>query len=922
MKYASILATLLLSIATAAFSQTPQEAVVWIEAEQFANYGGWVNDTQFVDTMGSPHLLANAMGKPVADAVTLVTAPRKADYRLWVRCRDWLPEHSPGKFQVLVGGAPSKTTFGVAKSDDWQWIDGGSFSLPAGRTEVRLHDLTGWWGRCDAVVLTTGSAPSNQLDKLAGQRERHGGLSATVQEEGPYDVVVVGGGLAGCAAAIAAARHDCSVALIQDRPMLGGNASSEIRVAVSGDTTHEPWDPGETGIIEELRPPGLRGDYSKHYEQVVRRQPGLDLFLNTRATGAEKMNDTTIAAVETIDVHTGQRRRFSGKMFIDCTGDGWVGHWAGAAYRRGREARSEFDEPAAPEKADAYSLSTSLNMSHIARHDQPVEFTAPPWCPQWTSCDQFDQSSKKTVHSHGDLPPEGWHTRRQSTGRHPDSPSPGCGTWWLECGGTQDTIADAERIRDELFLIKLGLWDHVKNHCPTYRDANRNREFVWTSHIAGKRESRRLEGDYILSQRDYMQRTIHPDTVLYAGYDVDPHHPQGFWTTGPQAFRLYHFKVSVPFRILYSKNIDNLMMAGRNVSATHLAFNGIRVQRITCMMGQVVGTAAGMALCHGTTPRGVCYKHMAPLQQTLLRDGCYLMGMKNEDADDLALGAKVTASSHGTLDDLRAPHGGTIHDLDVARATMFTAKTTQLDAVELYLRSKRTESVTVPLTLCAASKLGDFSSKQVLASVEARVAPGSAGWVRFDLSAKLHPGRLYYVWLPATEGLQWDLYPTEMKGTARAYGGLQWQAMSHCYRHRLIPGGEPVSQEGLASSYQLVPENVVNGWNRAVHGAPNAWAPDARQVGLHWIELDFGRPVALNEVHVTFQLPEMAADAYQLRAGDGVNWRTVCTVAGNTQRRRVHQVDAVRAPRLRLVFKGNPDADKRVRICEIRVYGT
>ena len=187
-------------------------------------------------------------------------------------------------------------------------------------------------------------------------------------------------------------------------------------------------------------------------------------------------------------------------------------------------------------------------------------------------CGQFDQLPKKTVHSRGDLPPDGWHGRKKSTGRHPDSPSPGAGTWWMECGGTQDTIADGERIRDELLRIKIGLWDHVKNHCPEHREKNRNRELTWTSYIAAMRESRRLEGDYIYSQRDYMERKVFPDTVFYAGYNVDPHHPLGFWTPGPQAFRLYHYKVSVPYRILYSKNIDNLLMAGRNVSATHIAF--------------------------------------------------------------------------------------------------------------------------------------------------------------------------------------------------------------------------------------------------------------------------------------------------------------------------------------------------------------
>ena len=233
-KYLATIGFALFFAATTVFGKAKQDAVVWVEAEQFAEAGGWVNDTQFVGIMGSPHLLACAIGKPVDDAVTKVDIPRKADYRLWVRCRDWLPEHSPGKFQVLVNGQPSKTTFGVAKNDDWQWVDGGKFSLEAGKSEIRLHDLTGWWGRCDAVVLTTGRAPGNKPDALAEDRQLYGGVSATVEDKGFYEVVVVGGGLAGCSAAIAAARQGCVVALIQDRPILGGNASSEIRVAVSG----------------------------------------------------------------------------------------------------------------------------------------------------------------------------------------------------------------------------------------------------------------------------------------------------------------------------------------------------------------------------------------------------------------------------------------------------------------------------------------------------------------------------------------------------------------------------------------------------------------------------------------------------------------------------------------------------------------
>lgn len=628
--------------------------VVWLEAEQFREPGGWVHDSQFIPLVGSSYLLANSLGRPVEDAVTTAQVLISGSYRLWVRCRDWLPGHSPGRFQVLVDGRPAPVIFGQAETDAWQWVDGGTVALAAGAVEVRLHDLTGWWGRCDAVVLTLGEQPSDDPDTLAQQRARYGGVSAAVTPKGPYDLVVVGGGLAGCTAAVAAARHGCRVALIHDRPVLGGNASSEIRVGPSGDTSREPLDPGETGILEEFQPP-RGGDWSTHCEAVVRAEERIDLFLDRCATGVTIAGPQAIASVLATHTYTGERLEIAGRLFVDATGDGWLGYWAGADYRHGREGRADFDEPAAPEQADPYTLSTSLTRCQIVTHDQPAPFQAPEWVPTWKSCDDFDPLPKETVHSRGDLPPEGWHSFEPGEGRHPDRADAIRGAWWLELGGTRDTLRDAERIRDDLLRLKLGLWDHLKNHCREYRAENATRELVWHSHIAGKRESRRLLGDYVLSQRDYMARATHPDSVLYAGYNIDPHHPLGFWKKGPQAFRLYHYKVSVPYRILYSRNIENLFMAGRNVSATHLAMNGVRVMRTTAMMGQVVGTAAGIARRYETTPRGVYQQHIRELQQTLLRDGCYLIGIRNEDADDLARHARVTASSHAVIADPRDP---------------------------------------------------------------------------------------------------------------------------------------------------------------------------------------------------------------------------------------------------------------------------
>jgi hypothetical protein len=902
--------------------------LLWLEAEQFANTGGWANDAQFVDIMGSPYLLANGVGHPVQDAVTAVRVPEAGTYRLWVRCRDWLPEHSPGQFQAFVGGQPSGTTFGAAETDAWRWVDGSTFDLKAGDTEVRLHDLTGWWGRCDAVVLTTGEKPSDDPATLAEQRRQFGGVSADAEQLGPYDLVVVGGGLAGCAAAIAAARHGCSVALIQDRPVLGGNTSVEIQVPVGGDQSGEPLDPRETGIAEELDPGPARGrGQSELIESVVRSVEGIELYLNTRATDVTMRDKSSIASVLAQNVHSGKRYELRGSFLADCTGDGWIGFWAGAEYRIGREARDEFNEPLAPEKADSHTMGNGLHNARIETRPEPAPFDAPAWAYKWQSCEEFETDPVGWGHIAGDAPPENFLDFTKGAGRHPSNADGALiHTWWVELGGMQDILHDAERIRDELFRVHIGLWDHVKNHCPKYSEQNRNRELTWINYVMGKRESRRLMGDYIMTQRDYSEKIVHPDSVAYGGWTIDIHHPRGFWKSGRMYYHAYRHKVSIPYRSLYSRNIANLFMAGRDISVTHVALGGIRVMRTTCLMGQAVGTAAALARRHDTTPRGVYQNHLAELQQTLLRDGCYLMGVRNQDPGDLALKATVTASSSAQINEPAAeqslPNGGVIHDMTTSRAVMFTAKHDRLDHIELFLRSARDEPTPMTLTLCRAKALGDFSSGEELAMAAADVPPKSAGWVRFVLSAELQPGKCYFAWLPAANGLQWDLYRYFPQGTWRAYGGPTWRPMTHCYKHRLSPGGEPTEPEsgGTAGKITLAPENVVNGWNRAVHGSPNSWGPDPNQPLPQWVELQFPKRVRCNTVHVSFQTPSMAAAAYTVAVPDGEGWQTLVGVEGNTLRRQVHRFEAVEADRLRLTLLRARDDGEAVRVCEIRVY--
>ena len=619
--------------------------VVWLEAETFSNTGRWSNDPQHVDLMGSPYLLATGVGKPVADAATTAKIPAAGKYRLWVRCRDWLPSHSPGRFQVIVGGKASGVTFGRAKTDKWQWIDGGTFELATGDVEVRLHDLTGWWGRCDVVVLATGDfKPGNDI-KLSD-------VGAPMQEMGPYDVVVVGGGPAGIGAALAASRNGCKVAFVQDRPVLGGNSSSEISVPPMGYIGNPPDRVNVSGIAKEIFPKQGWQNFadSKKIEAIVRAEKNISLFLNTRATGVEMSGKNKIQSVAALNVHTGQRLVFVAPRFIDCTGHGWIGYYAGAEYRMGQEARAEFGETLAPVEPGKRTMGNSLYKAVIKDHKRDdkngVAFDCPAWAYQWKKASDFETEGHRRIREI--RRPGNYDVPSRGKGRSPGNSIDGAivYSWWIEYGGMVNTIDDAEQIRDELFRITLGMWNYAKNHNPATVDKNKFRELVWINYVPGVRESRRLVGDYIMSQRDYDRQTVHADTVAFTDWGIDVHHPEGFWVKGNDCIHVYKGRrTSIPYRTLYSKNIENLFMAGRCHSATHIALGGTRVMRPMCATGQAAGTAAAIAHRQATTPRGVYRSHVAQLQQTLLKDGCYLLGVKNVDPADLALNATATASS-------------------------------------------------------------------------------------------------------------------------------------------------------------------------------------------------------------------------------------------------------------------------------------
>ena len=439
-----------------------------------------------------------------------------------------------------------------------------------------------------------------------------------------YDVIVVGGGLSGMCAAISSARGGAKTALVHDRPVLGGNASSEIRMHVCGADRHSARaNARETGILEELLLKNKSINDKDHYSwpifdtctwEICRFQDGLDLYLNTRFDTV-KMDGDSIKSITALGLTNETYYTFSAPLFIDATGDGMLGAFAGAEFMYGREDKSTFLEEDGVEKADKYTMGNSL-MFYATDVGEPIKFTKPDWAYTYTEKDL-------NARPHDDV---------------------SSGYWWIELGGKDlHTIYDSEELRDELMKTVYGVWDHIKNGGDHGAE---NYKLEWVGALPGKRESRRLLGDYVLCENDLLEAKPFDDAVAYGGWSMDCHVIEGFRSTENEPTKYIHFKdvYPIPYRSLYSKNIKNLFLAGRAISASHLAFASTRVMGTTSVCGQAVGTAAAIATKKGVLPRDVA-NHMHELQQQLLKDDCFIPNFKNEDKLDFALGAKVTASS-------------------------------------------------------------------------------------------------------------------------------------------------------------------------------------------------------------------------------------------------------------------------------------
>ena len=453
-----------------------------------------------------------------------------------------------------------------------------------------------------------------------------------------YSVVIVGGGLSGVCAALASARQGVKTAIIQGRSVFGGNNSSEVRMHVCGANCHaEKKDLAETGILMELQLLNKQVNPNNSFPMwdmvmwgKLKNEQNLDCYLNTVMDDAI-MDGNRITGIICRQSSTELVYEIYGDVFIDATGHGTLGYYAGAEFRYGSESKAEFHEPDAPETENRTTMGNTI-LFHATDMGEDTPFLRPDWAYRFGEEDLENRPHGNVTWSHGENGVE-------------EKYDVSSGYWWMELGGqSENIIEETEKINDELFKSIFGVWDHIKN-LPGHHAENYAMD--WIGSVPGIRESRRLVGDYILNENDILENRIFDDGVAFGGWPIDVHPAEGFHHKGlPTRYINFPGHYAIPYRCLYSKNIENLMMAGRDISVSKLAMASTRVMGTCAICGQAAGTAAALSVKHGVTPAQLGKNHITELRQTLLKEDCYIPGAINEDPNDLAREATITASGH------------------------------------------------------------------------------------------------------------------------------------------------------------------------------------------------------------------------------------------------------------------------------------
>jgi hypothetical protein len=803
-------------------------------------------------------------------------------------------------------------------------------------------DRRGFVGRLAAVLGIAGPSAASGLPETPaaprfagpeqatkGQSEKapaskgyiRSGTISIVEKD--FDLVVIGGGISGTCAAISAARNGVKVALVHERSMLGGNSSSEVRLFPEDTLVFSPWIK-ESGILEEIVSeervrnwePYLESLMNCHWDLVlyewVVREKKLTLFLNTTMREVEMRDSEHILAVHAAQLGTEKAFILRAPLFMDATGDGVLGYRAGAPFHWGQEGRQEYGETLAPEEPTDEVMGNTL-FFRARNTGKPIEFRRPAWSAE------FPAEADLTGRGHGFI--EG-------------------GYWWIEVGYPLHPIKDNEEIRHEALRQLLGVWDHIKNRCSDtrIRDAATNYALEFVGFWPYKRASRRILGDYVLQERDVRSPGSHPDDIAYGGWGIDRHVPGGIHRRDvapyPEPGSSEYFQslstipYGIPFRCCYSRNIRNLLTAGRPISASYIAYASSRVLTTGSVVGQGVGAAAAMCKKYRCEPREVARNHAAELQQLLLRQDAFIPGVENQDRGDLAKEAAISASGDCPL---VFPDSQTFRQLNFPLAQIFPVSTDRIEAVELLLKSDLATPVQLRLGLCKAGQVWDFRTNGEVATAVATVPAKHQGFIRFDVKARTEPGTLYYVHLGNQEGVSWavftdspemaSLVPVAASPADQPPNGNRWRPLTNgkCFSMRVDPIQRPYG-----------PKNVVIGTSR-----PDQWSnifiSDPERELPAWLELRWPQPILCGYVQVTFdtdvnrrverplfRCPD-CVKRYDIALATGGGWKVVWKETDNYVRCKSHTFGSVRSDRLRIQVHETNGA-KSARIYEVRVY--
>ena len=657
------------------------------------------------------------------------------------------------------------------------------------------------------------------------------------------DLVIVGGGLAGTCGAITAAREGLKVILVQDRPVLGGNASSEVRLWVLGATSHmgnnNRW-AREGGVINEILEENLyrnRQGNALIFDTILlekcMEQANLTLLLNTAAFDVEKSDPDTISAVHAFCSQNSTRYLLRAPLFCDASGDGLLGFMAGAAFRMGAESKEEFGEAFAPDSTYGQMLGHSMYF-YSKDVGTPVKFVPPSWALQdITKIPRYRQ----------------FHTNMQ-----------GCNFWWLEYGGRLDTVHQTEEIKWELWKVIYGVWNHFKNS-GQFPEAE-TMTLEWVGHIPGKRESRRFEGDYIIRQQDIVEQTHFEDVVAHGGWAVDLHPADGVYSELSGCTQ-WHSKgvYGIPYRCYYSKNINNLFLAGRIISATHVAFGTTRVMA-TCAVGaQAIAVAAAICKRKSCLPRAVgAGANLTELQTRLERLGQFLPGKEIDDSTDLATRARITASSTLSLSEIKA--GDAWVRLDHGWAMLIPLA--QGPCPSFTFEIDATHSGTLKVELRRALKPGGFTPEELLETVEIPLVAGVSRVTTEFGSTISRPG-YHFVKIcensavsvrVSDERFTGILAVTSAFNKAVATSSLQSPPEGigidtfEFWLPKRRPNGENLAVTIHPPIEQFGAENVARGAARPTE-FPNAWVADSADRGPS-LTFAWDQPVQIGHVIVEF----------------------------------------------------------------------